>query len=430
MNSPNFPAPINTNTRLTGFRKWALRALWLLAAVPLLVLEVAMAGPYLDSLQTICIETVESCGNQLTAADAASLAAEGVSLGGYVLWFGGVALLSLLVWQGVGVLLFILRSDDWMAALASLFLIVFSGATFSSDLLVYAAVVYPQLAPAMMGLDVLGEVLVTAFFLLFPNGRLVPRWLWWLLILRPIVTVLDYLPGIGINEMLSALLFMVPIALLVLAQVYRYRRVSTPFEKEQTRWVIFGATFGVGTLLLITSLAITSGTWSGGLTRNGLITLAVMTLAMSAIPITIAVAMLRSRLWDIDVVIRKTTAYAILTGVLTILYLGSIVVLQRLLSPVTGESNVAVVLSTLLIAALFLPLRRRVQDAIDRRFFRSKYDAEQVLASFAATVRDETDLDALTAELVRVIQETMQPEFVSVWLKPVGTNEPDKTIQR
>ena len=92
--------------------------------------------------------------------------------------------------------------------------------------------------------------------------------------------------------------------------------------------------------------------------------------------------------------------------------------LQRLLTPFTGQSDIAVVLSTLLIAALFLPLRRRVQDVIDRRFFRRKYDAEKTLEAFAATVRNETDLDALTAELVRVIQETMEPETVSVWLMP------------
>ncbi|MEZ4519963.1 MAG: hypothetical protein R3C44_25095, partial [Chloroflexota bacterium] len=144
-------------------------------------------------------------------------------------------------------------------------------------------------------------------------------------------------------------------------------------------------------------------------------------LSFGIMGITLGIAVMRYRLFDIDVIIRRTTSYAILTGLLLLVYFGSVIILQRLLSPITGESTVAVVLSTLLIAALFLPLRRRVQEVIDRRFFRQKYDAEQVLEQFAATVRDETDLDALTAELVRVIRETMQPEFVSVWLK-----EPEK----
>ena len=149
-----------------------------------------------------------------------------------------------------------------------------------------------------------------------------------------------------------------------------------------------------------------------------------------ALPLALAVGILRYSLFDIDVIIRRTTSYAILTALLALVYFGSVVVLQRLLAPVTGESTAAVVLSTLLIAALFLPLRRRVQATIDRRFFRKKYDAEQVLARFAATARDETDLDALTAELVRVIQETMQPESVSVWLRPVedGRQTTDHTM--
>lgn len=155
----------------------------------------------------------------------------------------------------------------------------------------------------------------------------------------------------------------------------------------------------------------------------------IMNLIATLIPITFAVAILRANLWDIDVVIRRTTVYAVLTALLATVYFGSVVVLQRLLSPFTGESTPAVVLSTLLIAGLFLPLRRRIQGVIDRRFFRRKYDAEKVLQQFAATVRDETDLDALTAELVRVIQETMQPEHVSIWLKPTAI-ETTTAIQR
>jgi len=143
----------------------------------------------------------------------------------------------------------------------------------------------------------------------------------------------------------------------------------------------------------------------------------VASLGIPVMGLGLAMAVLRYRLFDIGVIIRRTTAYTILTALLALIYFGSIVVLQQVLTPLTGDSAPAVVLSTLLIAALFLPLRRRVQDVIDRRFFRKKYDAEKTLAAFAATARNETDLDALTAELVRVIQETMQPEFVSVWLR-------------
>ncbi len=135
--------------------------------------------------------------------------------------------------------------------------------------------------------------------------------------------------------------------------------------------------------------------------------------------VALGIAVLRYHLFDIDVINRKTLVYTVLTALLALIYFGSVVLLQRLLGSLTGvaQSPLAVVVSTLVIAALFAPLRRRIQDWIDRRFFRKKYDAQQVLAQFAQTARDETDLDALTTELVRVVQETMQPEQVSIWLR-------------
>jgi hypothetical protein len=196
---------------------------------------------------------------------------------------------------------------------------------------------------------------------------------------------------------------------------YNIRRSHDPVARVQYRWLALGLVVGLGPYFLWPVLPIFQDMGTRGLLN------AATTLLSILLPVALAIGILRYRLFDIDVIIRRTTSYAILTGLLLLVYFGSVVVLQRLLAPITGESQAAVVLSTLLIAALFLPLRRRVQNAIDRRFFRKKYDAEQVLAAFAATVRDETDLDALTAELVRVIQETMQPEFVTVWLK-----EPDK----
>ncbi|MCB0239384.1 MAG: hypothetical protein KDH08_12225, partial [Anaerolineae bacterium] len=126
----------------------------------------------------------------------------------------------------------------------------------------------------------------------------------------------------------------------------------------------------------------------------------------------------RYRLWDIDVLVRKTLVYASLTVLLALVFFGVVTLMSSLFSAVSGQqSALAIVVSTLVIAALFNPLRRRLQEGIDRRFFRRKYDAQQVLARFALTARDETDLDALTAELVGVVQETMQPSHVSIWLR-------------
>jgi hypothetical protein len=185
-------------------------------------------------------------------------------------------------------------------------------------------------------------------------------------------------------------------------------------ERQQFKWLVVATVFIL--LSMLWPVNITEDVWGYSVGYY-----VINMLSIAAIPLAIAIAVMRYRLWDVDVVIRRTTQYAIVTALLALIYFGTVIALQRVLDEVFGlaSSNVAIVLSTLLIAALFTPVRRRVQDHIDHRFYRRKYDAEKVLTQFAATVRDETDLDELTAELVRVIQETMQPDHVSIWLKPV-----------
>jgi len=138
---------------------------------------------------------------------------------------------------------------------------------------------------------------------------------------------------------------------------------------------------------------------------------------IALLPICLGIAITRYRLFDIDIIIRRTLVYSILTLTLGFVYVGCIVVSRTFVAPLTGGSDVAIVASTLAIAALFTPLRRRIQNLIDKRFYRRKYDAAKVLAAFAATARDETDLERLTGELLRVVDETMQPEFVGLWLR-------------
>ena len=141
-------------------------------------------------------------------------------------------------------------------------------------------------------------------------------------------------------------------------------------------------------------------------------------LGLPIITISLALAILRYRLFDINVIVRKTLQYTLLTGLLALVYFGSVVLLQSIFEAITGEqSPIVIVISTLAIAALFNPLRIRVQDFIDRRFFRKRYDAEQTLAQFAAAARDEVDMEILTTALLRVVEDAMQPEYVELRLK-------------
>jgi len=200
--------------------------------------------------------------------------------------------------------------------------------------------------------------------------------------------------------------------------IHNWITITEPVARAQMRWVGLGLGLGFGVTFgaMLTILAIK------GRVDDEFNFLAWL---MLVFPLSLAIAITRYRLFDIDIIIRRTVQYSILTGLLGLVYFGSVVLLQGILGQTTGErSPLVLVLSTLLIAALFAPLRRRVQNVLDRRFFRQKYDPAQVLADFARTARDETDINQLTTRLVEVVQETLQPERISLWIKPTGKRKP------
>jgi hypothetical protein len=190
--------------------------------------------------------------------------------------------------------------------------------------------------------------------------------------------------------------------------IVRLRRARSA-ERQQIKWLAYGGAVMVG------------GVCAGGLVIpwNVPVSIVIMSVSLLGLPVFTGIAIVRHHLYEIDILINRTLVYATLTATLTLVYIGGVAGLQRLLSPVMGEGNgLAVVASTLLIAALFNPLRRRIQAFIDKRFYRRKYDARKTLEDFSAKRRDETDLKALNDELVGVVWETMQPAHVSLWLRP------------
>jgi hypothetical protein len=198
--------------------------------------------------------------------------------------------------------------------------------------------------------------------------------------------------------------------------------IKEPVPRMQMRWIAFGGLIGiVGSMVIALAeearKAVISAS-SGALVSSDFWFGPLIFLLSSTFPISLAVAILRYRLWDIDIIINRSLVYGSLTGVLAFIYFGSVLLLQALFRALTGQgSPIAIVISTLVIAGLFSPLRRRVQRIIDRRFYRRKYDAQQILGRFAASARSETDLDRLTEELISVTKSSMQAEHVSIWLR-------------
>jgi hypothetical protein len=287
---------------------------------------------------------------------------------------------------------------------------------------------FPGLLIPTVFLSLAGYFILCLFLYLFPNGRWYPRWSFVTFIMAFLVFAvfnLDFIGLITIPPWVLQLDILGGVVLFSLTggfQILRYRRVSTPLERQQTKWIILAICilllgFPIWVILFGALLDIPSGLPRLAASLGGwLFTMFVI----SALPVTMAIAIMRYRLWDIDLVIRRTLQYSLLSGLLALTYFGIVIILQSVFRALTGQSEnqLITVASTLAIAALFFPLRNRVQAFIDRRFYRKQYDAQKVLAEFAATCRDETDLDKLTARLVEVVDEAMQPEKVSLWLKP------------
>ena len=411
-----------SETRLHG--RWLLiaRAGWVTLTLLVLTLN-AIAIPQADALLQAVCQPGALCISGLTPANLRQLQQLGLSPGFLTAYQIGWDVGTTLIYTALAALIFWRRSVDRMALFCAYMLVLFGGATYTGLLDVGLRTVAPAWFWLVGGLELLAQVCVPTFFLLFPSGGFVPRWTGWSVLVYVLYEVwyvflstayLGQLAGVG------SLVFAVLILGLVGLQIYRYRRVSTFRERQQTKWVVFGLAVALGGFavsLIIVNLF--HPFESPNLSDAGVLLPTTVTYGLLLfIPISIAFAILRSRLYDIDTIINKALVYGSLTGLLAAVYAGLIIGLQALVRGLTNQdSSVAVVISTLAIAALFQPLRRRLQNLIDRRFYRRKYDAVRTLEAFSATLRNEVDLATLSEHLVAVVQETMQPAHVSLWLR-------------
>jgi hypothetical protein len=397
-------------------------------------------GLYLLALPGLYPRLSIPCTNELALClfypeQVAPLAKLGITPSSLIVSVFAVSYASILLVCGVAALLIWRRSDDWMALFLALTLILMP-ANFTP--------VLDGLPDALLGL---GQAYGNASFLtldlllgLFPSGRFVPRWLWLPILVLALQAIIP-LPAppepdvVAVPGLLVLLLGLgIPLvslgaeACLIGGQIYRYRRVATPIQRQQIKWGVYGLVLTI----LVNQVFWQSVVWIPELQRHDSLFILLAGpdsfLMIAILAISFGVAVLRYRLWDIDVLVNRALVYGSLTAILAAIYVGCVIGLQAVVNGLTrapgdDSSPPVIVVTTLLIAALFQPLRRRIQVAIDQRFYRHKYDATKVLASFSTTLRQEVELGTLQERLVTAVEETMQPSDVSLWLRPMPRRE-------
>jgi len=422
--SANTSRLASTEFHLEGFWLHLARGAWigfmLVAVVVFILTLIATRGQGF----TICPIAV-SCN--VTPATAQALHRLSIAPSSYVTYNLVLALLQSLVFLSMGGFIFWRKASEPLSLVASFMLVSFGLWSF------FPTTTYP---PEVIFGNMYGLCVFTAlgyFLVTFPDGRFVPRWSWLLVVLWLAQAILHEIPEPFNITLWPLLLFAAQEVLIyggtVGVLIYRYVRVFSYSQRQQAKWLLFG--FG-GLFVLVILYDLIGGLFPGlgapdspYQLANGTLT----TVTFLFVPLSVGIAILRFRLWDIDVIIRRTLVYSTLTVILALLYVGLVIGLESLVRLFTGQvsqSPVIIVASTLSIAALFQPLRHRIQQIIDRRFYRRKYDAAKIVAAFSSTLRQEVDLDQLHDHLLAVVQETMQPAHVSLWLRK---SEQDRKYQ-
>jgi hypothetical protein len=470
------PSPHASEPRSPGRRLVLVRIGWGIAAlIGIGTFAARLPGHYAD-LQRLCTGPICAYG-QLSPSAAHAFALLGIALDSYAVLRSGLTLLVALTWFVIAAMLAWRKANDWLALLVALWFIIVGTATITGAFGLGSTVQAHELYAHAVNLGAeSGAILV--LFALFPTRRFAPRAAFWLLIVigffvaglsapgdSPLTlslrlgvlagvmvaqiyhlwrftgreqerqchgTTLGLTVVIGvamgflviayIGRSLTTLAYLLYIMVLVGAyamQLSRYWQVADPLGRQQTKWIAFGIAVFVtlGAVLQVPVLFLPSLGTSSAFYQT--IHTLVLIVASLVVPVTTTIAILRYRLWDIDGLINQTLVYGSLTGLLGALYASLLVGLESLAGLMNKQAAqpLVLVVSTLAIAALVQPLRNRLQHVIDRRFYRRKYDAEKTLAAFSAALQNEVDLEQVRGQLLGVIEETMQPTQVNLWLR-------------
>lgn len=428
--SPSLPGGHGAAAALAWLRGVAMLAA--LAALGWVVIYGLAVPARLHALGTACTASPCAPGQPAPGAMAQLL------LGNYALALVAGEIAFALLHLLVALVIFWRRPRDPVALFVA-FTLVAWGTTFPPTLLALPAA-NPAWVWPVEAVRFAGAALVTLLFFVFPDGRFRPGWAAILAVLWIGSQLPKYFASGSILNpdnwppLLLAAASAGFLAVMVALQVYRYLWVSKPRQRRQTKWVVLGiacALTGYAALLLVRALA-PEATEPGTLGYVAVVSGEASFVAL--LPLSIGVAILRDQLYDIDLLINRTLVYSALTVTLTAIYLAVVIVLQQLIRTLTGQEQgqdaLAIVLSTLTIAALFQPLRGRIQRGIDRRFFRRRYDATKTLTAFGQTMRNEMDLGRLTHHLLATVERTMEPAQISLWLAPPRADRPDESGER
>jgi hypothetical protein len=399
----------------------AAQGVWLLVTLFALYILAVRLHDLLQHAQTVCVKAaVADCDEgQIARAWLPTLHNLGLPRDALGLYIAGLRIIFEAAYITVGGILIWRKASDRLAVFTAFTLLVFGTITVAGN---------PQVPPGVPqpfefvgnALALVGAWMIVVFFYLFPDGRAVLRWPAPLIAAWALVQAIDAADPAWPNGVpggpLTALTWLAALGAIIYVQIYRYRTLSTPSERQQTKWIIYG--MAVGIVGFIGTLGLFNLAGIAGTLLFAVVGTTALYLFLLLIPLAIGFSMLRYRLWDVDVLINRTLVYGLLSVSLAVIYIGGVILLQALFRLVMGQaSGLAVAMSTLAIAALFQPFRRGIQSFIDRRFYRRKYDAARTLVAFSAQLRNDVDLGEVTSEIIAVVQDTMQPAHVSLWLR-------------